>query len=65
LREIVPNLHRLAIMANINSAGPMLEMDEVQAAARILGLDTAPFTGGRRPPADDVRPSGEVLQQEV
>ena len=43
LREIVPNLHRLAIMANINSAGPMLEMDEVQAAARILGLDTAPF----------------------
>ena len=30
-------------MANINSAGPMLEMDEVQAAARILGLDTASF----------------------
>ena len=39
LREVVPNLGRLAIMANGASPGAVLEMREVQATARKLGLD--------------------------
>jgi putative tryptophan/tyrosine transport system substrate-binding protein len=38
LREVVPGLRRLATMANTGAAGAMLEMAEVQAAARTLGL---------------------------
>ncbi len=39
LREIVPGLHRLAILANPSSPNVMLEVSEVQAAARTFGLD--------------------------
>ena len=39
LRELVPGLRRLAIMANIGSANANLELNEVQAAARKLNLD--------------------------
>src|SRR6516165_5273092 len=39
LREVVPNLHRLAIMANIGSPMGILEMGQVQAAARTLGIE--------------------------
>jgi putative ABC transport system substrate-binding protein len=38
LREVVPNLRRLAIMGNVGNPFNILEMDEVQAAARTLGL---------------------------
>src|SRR5262249_50162400 len=41
LREIVPNLRRLAIMANVGNTAAMLELSEVQAAARMLGLEVA------------------------
>ena len=41
LREIVPGLHRLAILANPNSPQAMVEVSEVQAAARTLGVDVA------------------------
>ena len=41
LREVVPELRRLAIMANVEESGVVLEMGEVQAAARLLGLDVA------------------------
>jgi hypothetical protein len=34
LREVVPNLRRLAIMANVDYPAPALEMDQVQTAAR-------------------------------
>jgi putative ABC transport system substrate-binding protein len=43
LREIIPGLRRLALMANVGVANAVLEMDEVQAAARTLGLDVATF----------------------
>ena len=43
LREIIPSLRRLAIMANVGVANAVLEMGEVQAAARALGLDVATF----------------------
>jgi putative tryptophan/tyrosine transport system substrate-binding protein len=38
LREVVPGLRRLAIMANVYPAG-VLEMEEIQATARALGLE--------------------------
>ena len=41
LREVVPNLKRLAILANIASPASMLEMREVEEAARSLGLEVA------------------------
>src|SRR5262249_19315352 len=41
LREIVPNLRRLAIMTNVGNPAAMLELREVQAAARTLGLEVA------------------------
>lgn len=43
LREIVPKLARLAVMANANAAGAMLEMREVVATARNLGLEVIPI----------------------
>jgi putative ABC transport system substrate-binding protein len=39
LREALPGLRRLAIMANIDAPGAMLEMGAAQAAGRKLGLD--------------------------
>jgi putative tryptophan/tyrosine transport system substrate-binding protein len=39
LREVVPTLRRLAILANPNSPNVISELPEVQAAARALGLD--------------------------
>jgi putative ABC transport system substrate-binding protein len=41
LREVVPGLRRLAIMANADASPAMLEMVEVQATARALGLEVA------------------------
>ena len=39
LREAVPGLRRLAVIANVNNPFAMREMDEVLAAARTLDLD--------------------------
>jgi putative ABC transport system substrate-binding protein len=39
LREVVPGLRRLAIIANVSNANVVLEVTEVQKAARTLGLD--------------------------
>jgi putative ABC transport system substrate-binding protein len=39
LREIVPSLRRLAIMANVDSPSAVSEMGEVQKAAGALGLE--------------------------
>ena len=43
LREIVPGLARLAIMANAGGPGAVLEMAEVMATARTLGLEVVTF----------------------
>ena len=50
LREVVPGLSRLAIMANADGPGAMLEMSEVKAAARTLGFEVVTFE--IRQPAD-------------
>jgi putative ABC transport system substrate-binding protein len=39
LREAVPNLRRVAILANAGNPAAVLEMVEVQTAARVLGLE--------------------------
>ena len=39
LREIAPGIRRLGVLANIGNAAAVPEIDEVQAAARILGLE--------------------------
>jgi putative tryptophan/tyrosine transport system substrate-binding protein len=57
LREVVPRLRRLAIMRNIGFAEAVLEMGEVQAAARTLGLEVAPLEIRR---AEDITPAFEV-----
>ena len=41
LREVVPNLHRLAIMFDAGYSGSVREIGEVQAAARTLSLEVA------------------------
>jgi putative tryptophan/tyrosine transport system substrate-binding protein len=54
LREVVPQLRRLAIIFNVGNAQPVLEMGETQAAARMLGLDVAPLVIQR---AEDIAPA--------
>jgi len=39
LREVLPNLRRLAIIADVSYSGSVLEAAEVQAAARKVGLE--------------------------
>ena len=39
LREVVPGLSRLAILANVSNPFSMLELGETRAAARMLGLE--------------------------
>jgi putative tryptophan/tyrosine transport system substrate-binding protein len=41
LREVVPHLRRLVIMANAGYAMPVLEAQEAKAVARALGLEAA------------------------
>jgi putative ABC transport system substrate-binding protein len=59
LREVVPDLRRLAIMANVGNSGTLMEMGEVQAVARALGLETARLELQR---ADDITPAFEALK---
>jgi putative ABC transport system substrate-binding protein len=58
LRELVPGLRKLAIMANVGYPGAVLEMDEVEAAARTLGLEYVPLKIRR---AEDIAPAFEAL----
>src|SRR5262249_49599991 len=60
LREVVPALRRLAIMANVDASGAMHEMGEVHAAARTLGLVEIVPLPIRRP--DDIAPAFEALK---
>ena len=62
LREVVPGLRRLAIMANSNSPAAVLEVHEVETTARKLDLEVA--TSGIRQ-AEDIAPAFEVLRGSV
>ena len=58
LREVVPNLRRLAILANINSPIVALEMGEAHGAANTLGLEVVTLEVGR---AQDIERTFETL----
>src|SRR5207245_10497572 len=59
LREVVPGLRRLAILANVSSPLGVLEMREVQATARTLGLEVATSEVRR---AEDIMPAFDALK---
>jgi putative ABC transport system substrate-binding protein len=54
LREVVPGLHRLAIMGNVGYSGSAYEMNEAQAAAGKLGLEVITSEIRR---AEDIAPA--------
>jgi len=43
LREVAPGLRRFAVLANLASSFPALELGEIQEASRTLGLEVSPF----------------------
>jgi putative ABC transport system substrate-binding protein len=59
LREFVPEVRRLAILGNVGYPAVVLELGEVQEAARKLSLDTA-ISEIRR--AEDIAPAIEALR---
>ena len=62
LREAVPHLHRLAIMANVGNPASVLEMGEAQAVARKLGLEVTTSEIRR---ANDFAPAFKALRERV
>jgi putative ABC transport system substrate-binding protein len=62
LREVVPRLRRLAIMFDAGYPQAVLEMGEVQAAARTLGLEVAPLEIRR---AEDIAPAFAALKAQA
>jgi len=62
LREIVPGLRRVAFMGNTDLPFVSLEMREVQAAARTLGLEAETFEIRR---AQDIAPAFDALKERV
>jgi len=59
LREVVPLLHRLAIIFNAGNTQPVLEMEETQAAARALGLAVTPLEIRN---ASDIAPAFDAVE---
>ena len=59
LREVVPGLRRLAILANVGNPASVLEMGEAQATARTLGLEVITSEIRR---AEDIAPAFEALK---
>ena len=62
LREIVPHLRRLGVLANADYPAVALEMSEIQAAGRTLGLDIVTFeVRGTK----DIEPAFEALKNKA
>ena len=59
LREVVPGLRRLAILANVGSPAVVLEMREAEAAARTLGLEVIASEIRR---SEDIVPAFEAVK---
>jgi putative ABC transport system substrate-binding protein len=62
LREVVPSLRRLAILANVGNPAVVLDMGEAHAAARKLGLEVT-ISEIRR--AEDIAPAFDALKGRV
>jgi len=59
LRELLPDLRRLVIMANVGAPGAVLEMGEVQIAARALNLEVVTSEIRR---AEEIEPAFETVK---
>jgi putative ABC transport system substrate-binding protein len=59
LREVLPNLRRLAVIGNVGYSGSLLEIAEVQGAARKLGIDVDVLEIRR---AEDIAPVFDRLK---
>jgi putative ABC transport system substrate-binding protein len=59
LREALPNLHRLAIIGDVGYTGSVLEISEIQAAARKFGVDIDVLEIRR---AADIAPAFQALK---
>jgi putative ABC transport system substrate-binding protein len=59
LREVVPDLRRLAVMANVSAPPAVLEIAEVQTTARAFGLEVV-ASEIRRP--EDIAPAFESFK---
>src|SRR6201997_1504269 len=62
LRQAIPQLHRLAILADAGYAEPMLEADRVRSMAQESGLEAARLGVWR---ADDIAPAFASLQNKA
>jgi putative ABC transport system substrate-binding protein len=62
LREVVPRLRRLAIMVDVSFAQAVLEMGEVKATARTIGIEVMPLEIRR---AEDIAPAFEALKAQA
>jgi putative ABC transport system substrate-binding protein len=59
LREVFPDLRRLAVMANIDFSAAVFERTEIDAAARTLGLEIVPLPIRR---AEDIASTFDGLE---
>jgi putative ABC transport system substrate-binding protein len=59
LREVIPDLRRVAIMANSDNASTVLDMRDAQAAAGTLGLGVVTSEFRR---AEDIAPAFDALK---
>jgi len=59
LREVMPQLRRLAIMANAGYAAPVLEAERVKATVQTLGLEAARLQIWR---SEDIVPAFEAIK---
>jgi putative ABC transport system substrate-binding protein len=59
LREIVPGVHRLAIMFHVDSPNAVREMREAEAVARAVNIEVVTIDVRR---ADDIAPAIEALK---
>jgi putative ABC transport system substrate-binding protein len=59
LREVIPGLRRLAILANVGNDAVVLEMRDVQVAARTLGYEVITLEIRR---SEDIAPAFETLR---
>jgi putative ABC transport system substrate-binding protein len=62
LREAVPHFRHLAIMVDVGFDEGVLEMGEVKAAARTLGVEVTPLEIRR---AEDIAPAFETLKAQA
>src|SRR5262249_11643578 len=59
LREVVPGLGRLALLANVGNPVVILEIDQIQTSARAIALEVIPLEIRR---GEDIVPAFEALK---